>query len=372
MHLITLFMCGDVMTGRGVDQILSHPSHPHLHEFYTRDARGYVPLAEEAHGQIQKPVDYDYIWGDALETLEQAAPDVRLINLETSITTSNHYWPNKRIHYRMHPENIACLTTAKIDVCTLANNHVLDWGYIGLTETLATLKQVQVKTVGAGQTLLQAMTPAILNLAGNGRVLVFAVGFTNSGIPTDWAAREHRPGVNLLEDFSEQTIQTIQSQVQQVKQPGDIAVASIHWGSNWGYKIPQPHIWLAHQLIDRAGVDVIHGHSSHHAKAIEVYKNKLILYGCGDFLNDYEGISGYEWFRGDLSCMYFATVNATTGQLVALRIVPNQIKRFQLHQACQSDIFWLKDNLNQQGTPFGTHLAIDGMTLVLKTTYTSS
>ena len=360
-------MCGDVMTGRGIDQILPHPNHPHLHEFYMRDARGYVALAEDAHGQIRKPVDYNYIWGDALETSERVAPEVRLINLETSITTSHDYWRDKRIHYRMHPENITCLTTAKIDVCSLANNHVLDWGYAGLVETLATLRQAQIKTVGAGQTLLQATAPAILDLSKNRRVLVFAIGFKNSGIPTDWAATDHRPGVNLLEDFSEQTIQTIQAQVQQVKQPGDIAVASIHWGSNWGYEIPQPHVWFAHQLIDQAGIDVIHGHSSHHARAIEIYRDKLILYGCGDFLNDYEGISGYEWFRGDLSCLYFAILNAATGQLVELRIVPHQMKQFQLHHARQADIVWLKELLNQQGNQFDTRLDIKDMNLILRT-----
>ena len=354
------------MTGRGMDQVLFHPSHPRLHEFYMRDARGYVTLAEEAHGLIQKPVNDDYIWGDALKTLEQFAPDVKLINLETSITTSEEYWQGKRIHYRMHPANIGCLTAAKIDICALANNHVLDWGYAGLTETLETLKQAQIKTAGAGENLMQAISPAVVNLQGKGRVLIFSMGATNSGIPNHWAAKEHMPGVNLLEDFSKRTIQRMQTQVQQIKQPGDIVVVSIHWGSNWGYKIPQAHIWFAHQLIDKAGVDIIHGHSSHHARGIEIYKNKLILYGCGDFLNDYEGISGYEWFRGDLSCMYFASLDVATGQLVNLRVVPHQMKQFQLHKACQSDVLWLKDNLNQQGKPFGTQLDVKETNLILK------
>ncbi len=76
-------------------------------------------------------------------------------------------------------------------------------------------------------------------------------------------------------------------------------VVSIHWGGNWGYGIPGEQRQFAHRLIDQAGVDVVHGHYSHHAKGIEVYHDKLILYGCGDFLNDYEGISGQERFRGE-------------------------------------------------------------------------
>ena len=57
---------------------------------------------------------------------------------------------------------------------------------------------------------------------------------------------------------------------------------------------------FAHRLIEAGGVDIIHGHSPHHVKAIEVYCGKLILYGCGDFLDDYEGISGQKYFRSDL------------------------------------------------------------------------
>ena len=57
---ITLFLCGDVMTGRGIDQLLAHPSEPTLHEPYVRDARRYVELAEEVHGPIERPVAPSY------------------------------------------------------------------------------------------------------------------------------------------------------------------------------------------------------------------------------------------------------------------------------------------------------------------------
>ena len=103
----------------------------------------------------------------------------------------------------------------------------------------------------------------------------------------------------------------------------------MHWGPNWGYEIPDEQRSFAHLLIDRADVSIIHGHSSHHPKAIEVYRNRLILYGCGDFLNDYEGINGYEEFRDDLVLMYFADVEPG-GTLAALEIVPLQIRNSSL------------------------------------------
>ena len=355
---ITIFLCGDVMTGRGIDQILPHPSDPTIYEPYMKSARGYVKIAEEVNGPIDFPVSFSYVWGKALEEMDRVVPDVRIINLETSVTKSNDYWKGKGINYRMHPENISILTAAKIDVCSLANNHVLDWGYSGLFETLETLRNINIKIAGAGQNLIEAQAPAVQKIQGKGRVFVFAFGLGNSGIPTDWGAKDKKPGVNLLEDLSPKTLRDIQEKVRRVKRDGDIVVASIHWGGNWGYGIPREQRVFSHGLIDEAGVDIIHGHSSHHVKAIEVYKDKLILYGCGDFLNDYEGISGHEEFRADLSLMYFATVYPSTGKLLGLQMTPTKIRRFKVIRASNVDTLWLKDTLNREGASFGTNVIL--------------
>lgn len=355
---ITIFMCGDVMTGRGIDQVLPHPGDPLIHEPYMKSAGGYVKIAEEVNGPIQQPVSFSYIWGEALEELDRSAPEVRIINLETSITKSNDYWKGKGINYRMHPENIPCLTAARIDVCSLANNHVLDWGYPGLVETLESLKKANLKTAGAGRNLREAETPAIVNIGGNRRVIVFSFGLTTSGIPLNWAATESRSGVNLLRDLDDNTLNYIHQNVREVKRKSDIVVASIHWGSNWGYDIPRKQTIFAHRLIDEAGVDIIHGHSSHHVRAIEVYMDKLILYGCGDFLNDYEGIGGYEEFRADLALMYFATVEPATGKVLDLQMTPTQIRRFKVNRATRVDTLWLRDTLNREGAKFGTRVKL--------------
>ncbi len=359
-NAITIFMCGDVMTGRGIDQVLPHPSDPTIHESYIKSARGYVEIAEEINGPIDYPVSFSYIWGDTLKELDRVAPDVRIINLETSVTRSNDYWKGKGINYRMHPENISSLTAAKIDVCSLANNHVLDWGYSGLLETLETLKKVNIKLSGAGRNLLEAQAPAVLKVPGKGRVIVFAFGLGTSGVPSSWGAADKRPGVNLLRDLSDKSLFDIQEKVRKVKSRGDIVVVSLHWGSNWGYGIPRTHTVFAHRLIDEVEVDIIHGHSSHHVRAIEVYKDKLILYGCGDFLNDYEGISGYEEFRADLSLMYFATMDPSTGKLLGLQMTPTRIRRFKVNLASKVETLWLKETLNREGTTFGTKVKMIG------------
>jgi len=357
--LITLFLCGDVTTGRGIDQILAHPSDPTIHEPYMKDARGYVEIGERVNGPIPRSVAPDYIWGDTLDELERSAPDLRIINLETSVTKSDDYWEGKQIHYRMHPENADCITAAKIDVCSLANNHVLDWGYIGLEETLETLRKAKIRGVGAGMNLIEAEAPAIVEVLGKGRVIVFAVGSPTGGMPLNWAASEKRSGINLLRDFSDDTIQDLRKKVREVKQKRDIVVVSIHWGGNWGYDVPQKEIDFAHQLIDKAGADMIYGHSSHPVKRIEVYQVKLLPYGCGDFLNDYEGIGGYEHYRSDLGLMYFATVDPLAGRLVQLQMTPTQIRHFKVNRASRDDALWLTHALNRERRKFGTRVKVD-------------
>ena len=364
---IIIFMCGDVMLGRGIDQVLPHPSKPVLYERYMKNARGYVEVAEQKNGPIPSPVQFSYVWGDALEELERIGPDIRIINLETSVTKSNDYWKDKGINYRMNPKNIACLTAAKIDFCSLANNHILDWGYSGLLETLETLNKINIKSAGAGNTLAEAESPAVLEIKAKGRVLVFSYGTTTSGIPLSWAASDKKPGINILTDLSENTVIAIKEKVNEFKQKGDIIVISIHWGGNWGYQVPRAHVRFAHQLIEEAGVDVIHGHSSHHVKGIEVYKDRLIIYGCGDFINDYEGISGYEHFRDDLALMYFVSIEPATGKLLRLIMTPTQIKNFKVNRATKADAIWLKDILNREGSTLGTQVILNAdNTLTLK------
>ena len=165
------------------------------------------------------------------------------------------------------------------------------------------------------------------------------------------------PGVNLLRDLSEATAIASYPDRPVIDNRMTIII-SIHWGPNWGYDIPEEQRHFAHTLIDRADVSVIHGHSSHHAKGIEIYRNRLILYGCGDFLNEYEGIQGYEDYRGDLALMYFADIEPTTGTLSAVDIVPLQIRKFTLVHPSGPDIDWAQQTLDRESCRFGTRIAV--------------
>jgi poly-gamma-glutamate synthesis protein (capsule biosynthesis protein) len=301
-----------------------------------------------------------------LAELGRRAPDLRIINLETSIT-KNEDCTDKGISYRMSPENVHCLTAAEIDCCVLANNHVLDWGPAGLIETLETLERAKIRHAGAGRDGREAAAPAILAVPGKGRVLVFSYGSTTSGIPRDWAARQDSPGVNLLKDLSKASLERIAKQVQAARQTGDVVVASIHWGANWGYDIPGAQRRFAQGLVDEAGVDIVYGHSSHHPKGIQIHNQKIILYGCGDFVDDYEGIAGYESFRDDLVLMYFLSIASSSGKLVSCEMTPLRIRNFRLNRPSSDDIGWLQNVLNREGEWLGTSVELrEDSTFVLR------
>ena len=343
------------MTGRGIDQILPTFSDPTLYEDYVRDARDYVALAERRSGAIERGVALAHVWGDARTELEQVAPHARIINLETAVTTQEQPWPAKGVHYRMHPANAPVVAAARIDCCVLANNHVLDWGRPGLCETLDVLRPL-CRTCGAGRDLASASAPATIDLDDGRRVLVFGCGSPSSGIPADWAAQADRSGVRLVRERSLHDADAIVTNVRRHRRAGDVVVVSIHWGGNWGFAIPPEQRSFAHRLVESGAVDVVHGHSSHHVKAFEVHAGKLILYGCGDFLTDYEGIGGHELYRSELALMFFPLLDPATGELLELHLSPMRTIRFQSRFADEADRAWLHTTLARECAPFGIRI----------------
>jgi poly-gamma-glutamate synthesis protein (capsule biosynthesis protein) len=256
----------------------------------------------------------------------------------------------------MNPANLSALAALRPDVCALANNHVLDFGPAGLAETLDSLSAVGLRTAGAGLDSEAARIPVVVPVEG-GRVVVVAIGTPSSGIPAGWAATEDRPGVDLLPRLSDSAADDVLARVDGVRQPGDVAVVSVHWGGNWGYEVPDEHVRFAHRLVD-GGVDVVHGHSSHHPRPVELYRGRPVLYGCGDFVDDYEGIGSHQEFRDELRLAYLVTVAPEPGQACELRMVPFRSRRMRLVLASSSDAEWLSTTLDRISRPFGRGVAL--------------
>jgi poly-gamma-glutamate synthesis protein (capsule biosynthesis protein) len=356
MAELTLFVAGDVMTGRGIDQVLPRPGDPGLREELVHDARTYVALAEAVNGPIPGPVPVSWPWGDVLTVLDETRPDVRIINVETSVTRCGDFAPGKAVHYRMSPDNVGCLVAARPDVCVLANNHVLDFGQSGLTETLATLDDAGLAHTGAGRNAHEAQRPAVAVLGGR-RLVVHAVGTSSSGVPPGWAATTDRGGVAYLRDLSAAGADDLVARAQRAARPGDVVVVSVHAGSNWGYDVGGRYARFARRLVD-GGVDVVHGHSSHHPRPLEIYRGRPILYGCGDLVNDYEGIGGYESYRSELRLVYLVTLDADTHELTRLRMVPMRARRLRLERVTGPDAVWLQRTLAKVSRLFGTTIEL--------------
>jgi poly-gamma-glutamate synthesis protein (capsule biosynthesis protein) len=364
---LRLALCGDVMLGRGIDQILRYPGDPTLYGPYGNSARMYVALARRANGPVPEDREVDYVWGDALAELDAFSPDLRLINLETAITAGGKPWPGKPIQYRMAPRNVEVLTAARIDFCSLANNHVLDWAYVSLGETMKTLRDADIAHAGAGRNSARAAAPAILRVANKGRVIVTAFATASGHIPAEWAAGEAKPGINLIE-ADEQGFDQVKQSVADIKRPGDVLIASVHAGRNFGYEIDSAERKLFRRLIDEAGIDLIHCHSPHHVKAIEMHNGRPILYGTGDVINDYEGIPippEQASFCSNLGTIVFAELSTDTGACTALHLRPTKMRRLRVERADAREAANLCGILNRESAQFGTRIEYrDGLLAV--------
>jgi poly-gamma-glutamate synthesis protein (capsule biosynthesis protein) len=364
----TLFLCGDVMTGHGIDQLLPRDAGDEFALRTVQSALEYVRDAEASRTPLPRPVSFEYPWGDALHLLKRERPDLRLINLATTITTrgapdctmgSNGLPRMKPLHARMHPLHLPTLAAIGVDGAVLANHHVLDWGHDGLHDTLQSLRAAGIGCVGAGHDCREAAEEGRWLIPGKARVRLFAFGHASSGVPEHWAADTGRPGINWLQALDDSAVAVLAARIRETREEGDIVVVSLHWGSCWGYAVPEEQRRFAHALIDEAGVDLVWGHASHHPRPIEVYRGRLILYGVGDFMKDTAGTPCHEAYRPELAALYLPRL-AADGSLQELRLWPMRVHLFRLKRACGSETQWLAHTLSRECRCHGTGLAPQG------------
>ncbi|PSN63713.1 hypothetical protein BS50DRAFT_87194 [Corynespora cassiicola Philippines] len=233
-------------------------------------------------------------WGNSLPLFHSA--NLNLINLETAVTTCAKPWPGKTFSYRMHPANLQCLREAHIDYVSLANNHTLDYGEEGLLETVKKLKGSNIPFAGAGVSPEEAQQPAVLGLKDEGKNYSMHV-YSCADHPTEWF---NVPNLHSI-DYSSATRERLKQLLMSNAIKPDLKIFSVHWGPNYSWAPSDDIRSLAHFLVDECAVDIVHGHSSHHVQGVEVYKGKLIIYGCGDFVDDYALHAEY---RNDLSAVW--------------------------------------------------------------------
>ncbi len=327
-RIFKLNFVGDVMLGRLIDQLFpTHVDEPEDAAHAANFVRSRPQL---------KTYNHSTPWGTTHSLF--LSGDLNLINLETSVTTTSNKWPDKVFNYRMHPNNIAALNAARIDYASCANNHTLDFCEEGLVNTVRTLKREGIAFAGAGESRDEATRPAVLQLPRRcnvkGEKPVEASDsshqvhvYSASDHPQDW---ESVPSFHLI-DYSSSTrarLKQLLIQSNKTTPSPSLKVFSVHWGPNYSWH-PSANIRsLAHFLVDECGVDIIHGHSSHHIQGVEVYKRSLIIYGCGDFVDDY---ALDEEYRNNMSAVWRVDVEEDGMKLKPkrLEVFPTVIRAFQ-------------------------------------------
>jgi poly-gamma-glutamate capsule biosynthesis protein CapA/YwtB (metallophosphatase superfamily) len=277
--MTTLALTGDVMLGRGVNETL-------------RSTRPDEP------------------WGDVLPLLRSA--DLRIINLECAITEHRRPWSRtpKVFHFRADPLSIDVLRAARVDACSLANNHTLDFEEHGLLDTLAHLEAAGIRYAGAGRNPAEAARPVLLEEG------VALVAFTDNEQP--FAAGPDKPGTNYLPvSLEPEVMRRVEEAVGTAREAGaDTVVFSNHRGPK---KVERPRgIFrrFARAVVDR-GADVYYGHSAHVFQGVEIYRGKPILYDTGDFIDDY---AVDPRLRNDRSFLFCISVES--GDLERLELYP--------------------------------------------------
>ena len=221
--------------------------------------------------EIMQEQGYDHAFDKMRPWLQKA--DIAFGNLEGPLTERGEPAPDKKYLFRSPPAKVAeALKAAGFDVVSLANNHSLDYGSVGLADTIAALDKVGVHHVGAGENLAVARQAAILQRNGL-KVAFLAYSLT---FPEEFWATANRAGTV----FGYREI--VEGDIRAAKQKADIVVASFHWGQESKTQLRPYQVALGHAAIN-AGASLVIGHHPHILQSVERYKDGVILYSMGNF-----------------------------------------------------------------------------------------
>lgn len=317
--MLTLAFTGDVMLGRLVNDRL-------------------------------KTMQPEEVWGDVLPHLAQA--DLRIINLECALTRHLQPWTRteKMFHFRADPDAVRVLQAARIDACSLANNHILDYEEQGLRDTLLVLNKAGIRHAGAGANAAEAAAPAMLEVHGTSPCRVALLSFTDN--EPDFAAAAERPGTNYLEaSLREETLARIADGIAQARAQGaELVVFSNHWGANFVER-PAPLFRSFARRVIELGADIYYGHSAHICQGIEIYQGKPILYDTGNFIDDY---AVHPLLRNDRSCLF--KVMFAHGKLRRIELMPVSLSVAHAALARGEEFDAICAHMEMLSAEFGTRL----------------
>jgi len=363
-----VLFAGDVMLGRLVNQVLAN-------------------------------AQFTYVWGDTIDIIKKA--DFSLINLECPISSKGKKWNKtfKVFHFRANLDAIQALNCASIDYVSLANNHILDYDVEALLDTLDILDKNNISYSGAGRNLKEAMKPAIIerqlkptnnnscynvynkevnNIDNKNTIRIGLISLTDN--EPEWEAKDDLAGINYIPTTlaSDRYYYRVQNEIENAKKQSDLVIVSSHVGPHFRETPSTKYVNFAHKIID-FGADIYWGHSNHMPQGIELYKHnnntKIILYDCGDFIDDYAIDSNY---RNDLSFIFLLhflmdknynlpknNKNSNNGNILLqnsmIELIPTKISNFMVNTipVDDKDIELIIKRMAKKCLFFGTNCFID-------------
>lgn len=239
---------------------------------YTLLFTGDVMLSRAVGSRMVAQKDWSLPFRMIADTMRDA--DLRYCNLECPVSDQG-----RNLHhlysFRADPQVIEGLWTAGFNVVSQANNHAYDWGPDALVDSLERLRTAGISPVGAGQNILAAHYPVLVNVGG---LRIAFLAYVNID-PKEAAADVDRPGVAWLDPPQ------VLADIRFARPLADLVIVCPHWGVEYAVKPESDQVMLAHQMID-AGADMIVGSHPHVVQPVETYHDHWIAYSLGNFIFD--------------------------------------------------------------------------------------
>ncbi len=238
-----------------------------------------------------------------LEQMRNA--DIFMINNEFTFTSRGTPTVNKKFTFRANPGNVSMYEEMGVDIVSVANNHIYDYGEISLLDTLDTLEQAEIPYVGAGRNLQEAMTPVYYIANGMKIAFVSATQIERNSVPDTKEATQDSAGV--LRCMNPDNLLLV---IEEAKKNSDYVILYIHWGTESQEAID----WLQEQqapIYAQAGVDLIIGDHPHCLQKMDSVEGVPVIYSLGNF-----------WFnsRTQNSCVVKVTLRA--GEIESFQFIP--------------------------------------------------
>ena len=207
-----------------------------------------------------------------------SSADVTVVNLETAITERGEPVAGKNYHFRSTPSAFTALESAGVDVVSMANNHVLDYGPVGMEDTFEAVEHAGVPVIGIGRSASEAFQPYRTKVHGQRIAVIAALDWLEPNLVDSWTATDTQPGVAMSIDRSR-----LLASVRAVRPDVDTLVVFLHWGTEETHCASSEQQDLAAELIE-AGADLVVGSHAHRVFGAGRTGTSLVAYGLGNFV----------------------------------------------------------------------------------------